>query len=279
MKRYLYGESVKGASHVKNCAPLQDSYKIDKVSDQIVILAVADGHGSEKCPKSKNGSQIAVNVFCKIMRTYLDNYSENMESLITWLNREGEIRFSQNICDEWKRRVRKSFNDSKEEKPLDEHGKTDWKSIYQLYGTTLVGLLVTADYIFAFQIGDGDILRIDGEGVSSVLKTEKILGTETHSLSKIDAWQHAYSMIRRRNQKERVPYLYFMATDGFANSFVTEKEFFKSCREYYEMICRHGFETVCGNLRKWLQETSELGCGDDITVLLAYFDDEEDAAE
>ena len=63
MKRYLYGESVKGASHERSGMPLQDSCLIQEISDNIAILAVADGHGSEKCPRSKSGSQIAVNTF------------------------------------------------------------------------------------------------------------------------------------------------------------------------------------------------------------------------
>ena len=34
MKRYLCGESVKGASHVRQGAPLQDSNRIEEISDR-----------------------------------------------------------------------------------------------------------------------------------------------------------------------------------------------------------------------------------------------------
>ena len=40
--------------------------------------------------------------------------------------------------------------------------------------------------------------------------------------------------------------------------------------EYYLMIQQHGAEEIKDNLQNWLDETSELGCGDDITLLLAY---------
>ena len=63
-----------------------------------------------------------------------------------------------------------------------------------------------------------------------------------------------------------------LSTDGFANSYVSQEEFYKTCREYYEMIGQHGYEAVRDNLEKWLKETSELGCGDDITVVMAYVD-------
>lgn len=55
---------------------------------------------------------------------------------------------------------------------------------------------------------------------------------------------------------------------------MNEAGFKKTCQEYFEMIKTHGFETVCANLGKWLKETSELGCGDDTTVVMAYFGEE-----
>ena len=61
MKRYVFGKSVKGATHEKNGLPLQDNCKIEEISDKITIIAVADGHGSSKCPRSDRGSLIAVN--------------------------------------------------------------------------------------------------------------------------------------------------------------------------------------------------------------------------
>lgn len=101
---------------------------------------------------------------------------------------------------------------------------------------------------------------------------KKFLGTETHSLSKLDAWRKAVASVRRKNAADDVPYLYMLSTDGFSNSFVNEEEFHKTCREYYKMIGEHGYEAVRDNLEKWLKETSELGCGDDVTVVMAYID-------
>ena len=37
------------------------------------------------------------------------------------------------------------------------------------------------------------------------------------------------------------------------------------------MLQEHGAGTVKENLKNWLTETSELGCGDDITVVMVYF--------
>ena len=275
MARKIYGKKVKGASHVRSGMPCQDNFRIERIGKDLSIIAVADGHGSEKSPKSKNGSQIAVNVFCHVMNEYLMNYNDSVDRLITYLNRDGQIRFAQYICSEWQKRVRDSFKNTKEECALDDEGKPEWNEVYRLYGTTLLGLLITNTYVFAFQIGDGDIVLVDGRSISPVVETEKILGTETHSLSSKDPWKNAVSIVMKRDADADLPYLYMLSTDGFVNSYASQADYEKTCRDYYDMIGEHGFDKVCENLENWLTETSELGCGDDITLVLAYFDDEE----
>ena len=273
MKRYVFGKSVKGATHERNGLPLQDSCKIEEISDKITIIAVADGHGSSKCPRSDRGSMIAVNTFCAVIKNYLLNYGkekDGLTNLVTFLNREGDMRFAQDICEEWQTRVKQSFYKNKDESLVDAQGSIDWKRVYSLYGTTRLGMLITDTFVFSFQIGDGDINYITADEISPLVEPEKFLGTETHSLSKVDAWRKAVASVRRKNVSEDVPYLYMLSTDGFSNSFVSQEEFKKTCREYYEMIGQHGYEAVKDNLEKWLKETSELGCGDDITVVMAY---------
>lgn len=273
MKRYVFGKSVKGATHERNGLPLQDSCKIEEISDKITIIAVADGHGSSKCPRSDRGSMIAVNTFCAVIKNYLLNYGkekDGLTNLVTFLNREGDMRFAQDICEEWQARVKQSFYKNKDESLVDAQGSIDWKRVYSLYGTTLLGMLITDTFVFSFQIGDGDINYITADEISPLVEPEKFLGTETHSLSKVDAWRKAVASVRRKKTSEDVPYLYMLSTDGFSNSFVSQEEFKKTCREYYEMIGQHGYVAVKDNLEKWLKETSELGCGDDITVVMAY---------
>lgn len=272
MKRMIFGESVQGASHIRNRVVCQDSYKVVKASEEIALIAVADGHGSASCPHSKTGSKIAVNVFCRVMENLLQNFSENMDFLMTYLNREGEIKVAQAIDAEWKRRVWKAHTDNKREKILDENGEIDKAAVYKQYGTTLLGLMITPTFIFAFQLGDGDIVYINEIKIQPVIEGDKILGTETHSLCKTDAWKKAITMIRNREVTEDMPYIYLLSTDGFSNSYRSEADFHITCRDYFNLIQEYGFDAVSSNLKNWLKETSELGCGDDITVVLAYFE-------
>lgn len=277
MKRYICEGIVKGATHVRNQMPCQDNKKIIKISDKITIIALADGHGSSKCPRSDRGSMIAVNSFYHIMKKYLEIYGEDEEDithLMTFLNREGDVRFAQDVCEEWQARVKQSFYKNKVEGMTNEDGSIKWPSVFSLYGTTLLGMLITDSFVFSFQIGDGDISAVTKDEVEPLVEPEKFLGTETHSLSKPDAWRKAVTSVHRLEAESRESYMYILSTDGFANSYTSDKEYQKTCRDYLQMIRKYGIDVVQANLKKWLTETSELGCGDDITVVMVYFSKE-----
>lgn len=266
----VFGASVQGASHVRSGRECQDSLKKVVLDSGAVILAVADGHGSDSCPYSKTGSFTAVNVFCKILGDYLETYDGQPEMLFTLLKREGDTKIAQEIDVEWKRRILRFHAKSKREMPLDADGEKDRDAVYRLYGSTLLGLVLTKGFLFAFQLGDGDIVKVSESGVYSVIEADKILGTETHSLSKAESWKKAVTLIRKREESEKKPVMYMLSSDGLSNSYKNEEEFRKTCADYYALLGEHGVKAVSGQLKTWLQETSELGCGDDITALFAY---------
>lgn len=263
----VFGVSVQGASHKRTGKECQDSCK-SLGQGQISILAVADGHGSNSCPYSKDGSEAAVNVFCEIMLRYCENYQHDTETLLTFLKREGDTKVAQAIDHEWKRRIREVHADNQREEYKNDSGA----ALYGLYGSTLLGLLIMPSFWFAFQLGDGDMVYIDNDGISPLLVTEKILGIETHSLSKADSWKKAITLTKRTVPgKGALPYAFMLTTDGYANSYANEEEYKKSVEGYFGLIKEYGVDAVAEKLEEWLSETSEMGCGDDITALIAFF--------
>lgn len=271
MKLDIIGKSVRGASHVRSGISCQDSMRKVMLEDGTAIMAVADGHGSESCLYSKTGSQIAVNTFCDVLKNLYKSNLAAPEQLTAYLNREGETKVAQTIEAEWKRRVLKRHADMKRETFQQEDGSKDVLSIYRQYGTTLLGLMLTKTYLFAFQLGDGNIGYADEHGYSFVLVPEKILGVETHSLCRENAWRHAISTVRRLDSTKQGSCAYMLSTDGFANSYKDETTFELTCADYFKMLKEYGVKAITQNLPQWLTETSELGCGDDITLLIAYF--------
>jgi len=264
--------SVCGASHKRSGTECQDSYRfIDK--GDVLILVVADGHGSAACPHSKSGSEIAVNVFCESMSAYCDIYSDDLNALLTFFHREGDTTVAKSIDTTWKQRILEEHSNQERDIEPDETQLDDgWKEkIYTLYGTTLAGLLITPLFRFAFQLGDGDMVFISESGVLPLLETDKILGVEVHSLSKKEAWEKAVTAVQRLDNSLTEPYAYMLTTDGFANSYPNEEEYREAAKGYFDTVKEHGCNAVNENLNDWLWQTSEQGCGDDITLLMAYF--------
>ena len=111
-------------------------------------------------------------------------------------------------------------------------------------------------------------------GLELVVEPDKILGVETHSLSRKDSWEKAITAVRRITVREKLPAMFCLSTDGYANSYKTEAEFHATIKEYLSMLKEYGCKAIADNLPGWLKETSEMGCGDDITLLIAYFSDE-----
>ncbi len=272
-KPHIFGESVQGASHIRSGKPCQDSFKID-YNNEIILLAVADGHGSDSCPYSKTGSTIAVNTFNYLMASYYANYKKKkngMIQLMRFLNREGDTNIAKNVEKEWKHRVYKQHLNNHREVPKSSDGTPDKAAIYKMYGTTLLGLVITKYFTFAFQLGDGNISIVSDCGVESLISGDHMLGVETHSLCSKNAWRNAVCKVQQ-NQDSKQAFMYMMTTDGMANSFATDQDFYDTCKGYYEAIKEHGCELVKDSLNCWLSETSEGGCGDDITAVISYFE-------
>ena len=271
MKQIVFGKSVQGASHIRSGTECQDSCKKVILDDGTIIVAAADGHGSKSCPFSKTGSRIAVNVFCDTMKGLYEGYAGNLDQLPTYLNREGDTQVSKAIDAEWKRRVVERHKKNKREIGKLPSGEDNLVSVYKQYGSTLLGLMITGTFVFGFQLGDGDICYVNSNGLEMVVEPEKKLGVETHSLSRENSWEKAITVVRMINVGDNLPAMFSLSTDGYANSYKSEEEFHATIRDYLGMLKEHGAKAVYDNLSGWLSETSDMGCGDDITMLVAYF--------
>ena len=292
MTPIIIGDSIRGYSHEIHGIDCQDNFLIidgihrseklksakykkiygDLPSD-IRIVAVADGHGSSKSKYSKTGSSTATNVFCETMAEYVKKYREEMQSLFVALTREGETtRLSKWIISDWESRII-SYHNMRSDIPKEEKAGLEKEDVWKLYGTTLLGMLITREFLFVFQLGDGDITFVNEKEIYPLLKNEKILGVETHSISKADSWKKVVTRVIRLESMGDVPFMCILSTDGWLNSHLSEGEFYKTCKEYFNIIQERGPEVVESNLERWLSETSRDGCGDDITTIFVFFKD------
>ena len=267
----LIDKSVRGASHERSGKPNQDSFKICR-EENVLMLSVADGHGSDSCPYSKSGSLIAVNVFCKIISEYCRKYSGDWYTLNRILGDEGEASIARAVDNEWKRRIEKSYTRrlsrflSSESRLVP--GK-DNEQMWKLFGTTLLGLVITPAFVFAYQLGDGDIVLASETTTEHIITEDKLLGTETYSLSRVDSWAKAKTVVFPPADAKK-SCAYILSTDGFSNSYRDEQSFLNTGLDYFRTLEEYGADAVQLSMKAWLDETSSQGSGDDITVLIAY---------
>lgn len=144
---FSYGFSLVGPTHVELQTVCQDSNYIKKVSESLVIAAVADGLGS--CEYSDIGSKVAV-------QTSVDYCTEHYSASVS-----DEEAF-QIIKDSFQ----KAFNEieliaQKESHDLDQ------------YDTTLTMAILDKGVLFYGHSGDGGIIALSEDGLYEKITTEQ----------------------------------------------------------------------------------------------------------
>lgn len=270
MMQRIIGESIQGYTHIQRNLECQDRKLSRELEDGSLVLSVADGHGSRSCPYSGTGAELAVNTFCKLIEELHSGFQNAGDLLSDYLNHQGSLKFAQTVERAWKEDVQAYHLKVGLPMPMTQTGEEDLNALYRLYGTTLLGLLIAPTFVFAFQIGDGDITYADDGGVQPVVVADKLLGVESHSLCSREAWKKAVSAVHFQPWEQHLPCAFLLSTDGLSNSYADDEAFGQTCAQYFEALKTYGPDAVEENLPEWLSETSRLGCGDDTTLLMAY---------
>ena len=260
----IFGDWAQGASHNRAGIEWQDHWrKIDYVKG-VHILSVADGHGSEKCPYSAEGARLATRVFCSLMLEYYNSY-DDLNALQTFLNREGDTKFARTIDLTWKEEVLSAQEREGRNIELSE------KEICMLYGTTVLGLMITGSFVFSFQIGDGKCvaLREDDSPYEPIPWDDRCFLNKTTSICDTDAlsrFRCCYGGI------ESAPAAIFLGSDGIDDSFGEEENLYNFYVQLAKGFSQDGHETTVKDLELSLPVLSKRGSQDDMSVAGIYDD-------
>ena len=252
----VVGQSVRGAVHERNGLPNQDAihWLPESGIGSSVVLAVADGHGSARYPRSHIGARIAVEKASQLVNDFLknradgDNLSLIKDTTQEWLPRA--------LVREWSEAVTDHLN----QKPLTSNDGSI------AYGATLLVAAVTERFAFYLQLGDGEILVVSERGEVSrpMSKDDRLFGNETTSLCAPEAWRDFRVSFQPFSQSP--PALVLLSTDGYPNSFRHESGFLQVGSDILKMIQNDGLSTVKENLKRWLSDSTLAGSGDDVTL-------------
>lgn len=260
-KPYLWSHSQIGASHIRKEKPNQDSVGIlSLANDSVHILAVSDGHGSERYCRSDIGSKLAV----KAARHVCEQFFDPLPTLSEIKTRLDMV--ARKILFTWREEVQEHC----QRFPLNENEIALLKNpddIKVAYGATLVIAVITPKYAIYLQLGDGDIVVIDHEQkvFSPIAPDKDVLGVETHSLCEKEP--EKYWRIASISY-EQMPNWVLLATDGYANSYANNTSFLNMLEQLYQKTLQHGLGALLDVLPSWLEDTTQHGSGDDISVAL-----------
>jgi len=271
--------SVRGNWHEQSGQKNQDAVRLKnpRTAADALLIAVSDGHGSLRSFRSDRGSVIAAECALRLLKKFVRQTGPGVP--LSRVRRQAQRRWPRELVAAWRRAVRADlardpfspidFAAFPESPPVIKPGAEPPPIAYLAYGATLIVTAVTRRYILYAQLGDGDILTVDGNGtVSCPLKrNHKFYANETASL----CTNEALSEFQVRVDPVRVatPALIMLSTDGYANCFGDDEGFFSVGADLLAYTQRHGAVFVDKNLGKWLRESSRDGSGDDITVGLA----------
>jgi serine/threonine protein phosphatase PrpC len=271
----VVGATVPGASHLRAGTPNQDA--ILQVRESSVglpiVLAISDGHGSDKCFRSDRGSRLAVSIGSALMYETLIGFQQESDADQV----EGKIK--DKLPAEFARRWKTAVEAELEREPLTEEelarleakdgvrGRQAVETHPSLaYGATALAVGLTQSFVIYLQLGDGEIIAVSqtGEVSKPLPEDERLMANETTSLCADSAARDFRFACQPLGDPP--PALILMTTDGYANSFADDAGFLKVGSDILEMLRADGFDAVNRGVKGWLEEATRMGSGDDCTL-------------
>ena len=254
-----------GAAHQTTGLPNQDAVAARQVRPDVLVVAVADGHGHRRHFRSARGSQLAVTVACEAaqeLAARLDGYqtaapieSEALGTLVPA------------ITGEWRDAVREDV--AADPFTSREQASRGGDDPLIAYGSTLLLAIAGRRWLVLVQIGDGDIMGIqpDGRPLLPVPRDPSLDGQQTTSLCGPRAEDEFRAAVV---DTSTTPLLGVMlATDGYGNAQVADPWTDAVSADLAELINDRPPEWLAGQLPLWASRCASAdGSADDTTIAL-----------
>ncbi|WP_078629708.1 PP2C family serine/threonine-protein phosphatase [Streptomyces sp. NRRL WC-3744] len=241
-----------------------------------LVLAVADGHGSAVHARSALGARFAVDRFLALATTFGRAAHDCHEpGRLTRLMTYARDDFPRALVHAWRQEALGHWDRNRPvvEEASREPG-TEEKLV--LYGTTLIGAVLTPWLFVAWQIGDGDLAVVEHDGtlVRPLAPAEEDLGDETESLCGREAWRAMRMHWAPLFEEARAPRLVVLSTDGLSKSFASADGYREFVSGLAGRLAEEGSTGVREALPDWLTQASRYS-GDDTTLAAAVRPDTE----
>lgn len=268
-----FSHTFTGSMHKKKGIICQD-YSMSCDCPKYAFIAVADGHGSPQYIRTDKGAKFAV----ESANECVEEFMELLDGAEMLLNVEKKRRtllalLWRNVVSLWYDKVvnhymKEPFTEDELKKIPDE--LAEYRDFYKrgnylmAYGTTLEIFVVSRNFAFGVQIGDGKcvIVAEDGSAYNPIPDDPVCNGNITSSMCQDDAINSARFCYF---EKSAIPPAIFLGTDGVDRSCWNEEQLYDLYRELAIKFAETGFTETNKYLEKFLPEISENGSGDDIS--------------
>ncbi len=267
MQIKAFNLTEQGSSHKKKNKECQDASK-SCYDEHYGIAVVCDGHGGDDYIRSAIGSEKASQVAIESIRSFIsevnqDNLKNHFDEVLN--------RLESSIISEWRQQVNEHWDSNPitelEMSVLSDKAKKRYLENHKIesaYGTTLIAVVLTSNYWFCFQIGDGKCVWIDKESNFKQLPLDKrCFLNATTSLCDSDALEHFQTYY-----SGQLPAAVFIGSDGVDDCFKNDSQLYN----FYKTVCysfgtnKNDIDLATNELKDFLPRLSQKGSGDDISI-------------
>ena len=254
-----------GAAHQATGLPNQDAVAVRQVRPDVLVAAVADGHGHRRHFRSARGSQLAVTVACEAAQ----DLAARLDGFTTAAPIESQAlgTLVPAITGAWRDAVRQDVADDPFTSREDAVRGGDDPLI--AYGSTLLLAIAGRRWLVLVQIGDGDILGIqpDGRALLPVPRDPSLDGHQTTSLCGAGAEDEFRAAVVDTSSTPLLGVM--LATDGYSNAQLADPWTDAVSADLAELINDRPPEWLAGQLPLWAGRCASAdGSADDTTIAL-----------
>ena len=256
----ICGASARGSSHIHRNKPNQDAHG-GFVCGQWSIIAVSDGHGGEPYFRSDRGARFAIAAVREAF-TALSGEGRAGAGDLDRL-RAGLPALPAQIVSAWRKAVAADI-------ASDPDARLAGGEPQVAYGATCIAAGFGPGVSIFTQIGDGDLLVAapGGELMKPLPDDRDLEGEQTYSLCHDSALAHFRTKLFGAPHPLAAPGFAMVSSDGLSKSFAAESQFFDVARHWRSIVEQDGMEAACTDLENWLARCSEMGSGDDNTLVM-----------
>ena len=266
--------SAQGASHIRKNKECQDA-SYSYFDENCAVAIVCDGHGGDDYVRSAVGAEYACQSAAESIQVFLRDIDREAFLKSSKIREEKLDWLEASIINAWNKKIDDHYHEhpfqEAELAVLSDRARDKYLQkgkIASAYGTTLIAAVMTPDYWFGIQIGDGRCVVVDRNSCFSqpIPWNEKCFLNATTSICDSNAMENF-----RHYYAETLPAAIFIGSDGIDDCFCDEQQLNHLYQTVLYSFATSDFEQAVADLADYLPRLSSKGSGDDVSIS-AIFD-------